>query len=98
MEIYAEYVSKIEGRPYIVTARRGLRSVKAQQRSEPVEWFAFFRRKDDRNGYYRVVGRNADKDLAYKMILDFELRRSIYCKTGCWEEIEIKAAAMGIDA
>ena len=96
LKIYAEYISKIEGSPYIITARRGLRSTKAQRHSKPMEWFAFFRRKDDRNGYARVVGRNADKDLAYKMILDFELRHSIYCKTGCWEEIEIKAVAMGI--
>lgn len=91
MKIYAGYLSAIEGAPYVFAITR-----MASRRSERPEWYIFFRRKDDENGYARTVGRGIDKDLAYKMLFDYEFRHCVYCKTCSWEEIEIKATAAGV--
>ena len=90
-KIYAAYCSVVEGTPYYFVVRHKTpiwSSYKGQDR----EWAVYFKSKANRKGYAYMPGHHIEKDMAYKMILDFYMA----WKNLSWEEIKMKAAIAGI--
>ena len=90
-KIYAAYCSAVEGTPYYFVVRHKTpiwSSYKGQER----EWAVDFKSKANRKGCAHITGHHIEKDLAYKMVLDFYMAY----KNLSWEEIKMKAAIDGI--
>ena len=90
-KIYAAYLSATEGVQYYFLVRH-MTPIWASHKGADQEWAVYFRSKDDEKGHARITGHHVEKDLAYKMVLDFYMRY----KNLSWEEIKMKAAIAGI--
>lgn len=90
-KIYAAYRSAVEGTPYYFVVRHKT-PVWSSYKGPGCEWTVCFKSKTDRKGYARMSGHHIEKDLAYKMILDFYME----LKNLSWEEIKLKAAIAGL--
>lgn len=90
-KIYAAYRSIVEGMPYYFIVRHKT-PIWSSYKGPDREWAVYFKSKMNRKGHAHITGHHIEKDLAYKMILDFYMR----WKNLSWEEIKMKAAIAGI--
>ena len=91
-KLYAAYRSAAEGVKYYFLVRY-VTPVWSSYKGPDREWAVYFRSRTDEESHARLIGHHVEKDLAYKMVFDF------YMKTEdlSWEELQIKAAAAGVD-
>lgn len=91
-KIYAAYRSAVEGTPYYFVVRHKT-PVWSSYKGPDQKWAVYFKSKTGRKGRaYHITGNHIEKDLAYKMVLDFYMG----WKKLSWEEIKMKAAIAGI--
>lgn len=90
-KIYAAYRSAVEGTLYYFIVRHKT-PIWSSYKGPDREWAVYFKSKTNRKGYSYITGHHIEKDLAYKMILDFY----IGCENLSWEEIKMKAVIAGI--
>ena len=90
-KIYAAWRSAVEGTRYYFIVRHKT-PIWSSYKGPDREWAVYFKSKTDKIGRARITGHHIEKDLAYKMVLDFYMG----WKKLSWEEIKIKAAIAGI--
>ena len=90
-KIYAAYCSAVEGTQYYFVVRRKT-PIWSSYKGPDSEWAVYFKSKALEKGRSHITGHHIEKDLAYKMILDFYMAR----KNLSWEEIKMKAAIAGL--
>lgn len=90
-KIYAAYCSAVEGTQYYFVVRHKT-PIWSSYKGPDSEWAVYFKSKALGKGRAHITGHHIEKDLAYKMILDFYMAR----KNLSWEEIKMKAAIAGL--
>ena len=90
-KIYAAYCSAVEGTSYYFVVKHKT-PIWSDYKGPDQEWAVYFKSKENEKGCAHMTGHHIEKDLAYKMILDFYMA----WKNLSWEEIKIKAAIAGI--
>ena len=90
-KIYMAYCSAVEGTQYyfVVIHKTPLWS---SYKGPDSEWAVYFKSKALGKGRAHITGHHIEKDLAYKMILDFYMA----LKNLSLEEIRMKAAIAGL--
>jgi len=89
-KMYAAYRSAVECVPYYFFVVKHKTPIWA---GSGYEWVVYLKSEIDLPGYSRITGHHAEKDLAYKMVLDFCMESNNLS----WEELKLKAAVAGID-
>ena len=90
-KIYAAYCSAVEGTQYYFVVKHKT-PIWSGYKGPDQEWAVYFKSKDNKKGCAHITGHHIEKDLAYKMILDFYMTY----KNLSWEEIKMKAAIVEI--
>lgn len=90
-KIYAAYCSAVEGTQYYFVVKHKT-PIWSGYKGPDQEWAVYFKSKENEKGCSHMTGHHIEKDLAYKMVLDFYMAY----KNLSWEEIKMKAAIAGI--
>ena len=90
-KIYAAYCSAVEGTQYYFVVRHKT-PIWSSYKGPDSEWAVYFKSKALGKGRAHITGHHIEKDLAYKMILDFYMA----WKNLSREEIKMKAAIAGL--
>lgn len=90
-KIYAVYCSAVEGTQYYFVVRHKT-PIWSSYKGPDSEWAVYFKSKALGKGRAHITGHHIEKDLAYKMILDFYMA----WKNLSLEEIRMKAAIAGL--
>lgn len=90
-KIYAAYCSAVECTPYYFVVKHKT-PIWSDYKGPDQEWAVYFKSKENKKGCAHMTGHHIEKDLAYKMVLDFYMAY----KNLSWEEIKMKAAIVGI--
>ena len=90
-KIYAAYCSAVEGTQYYFVVRHKT-PIWSSYKGPDSEWAVYFKSKVLGKGRAHITGHHIEKDLAYKMILDFYMA----WKNLSLEEIKMKAAIAGL--
>ena len=90
-KIYAAYCSAVEGTQYYFVVRHKT-PIWSSYKGPESEWAVYFKSKELGKGRAHITGHHIEKDLAYKMILDFYMA----LKNLSLEEIRMKAAIAGL--
>lgn len=90
-KIYAAYCSAVEGTQYYFVVRHKT-PIWSSYKGPDSEWAVYFKSKAIGKGRAHITGHHIEKDLAYKMILDFYMA----WKNLSLEEIRMKAAIAGL--
>ena len=90
-KIYAAYCSVVEGTPYYFVVKHKT-PIWSDYKGPDQEWAVYFKSKENKKGCAHMTGHHIEKDLTYKMVLDFYMAY----KNLSWEEIKMKAAIAGI--
>ena len=90
-KIYAAYCSAVEGTQYYFVVRHKT-PIWSSYKGPDSEWAVYFKSKALGRGRAHITGHHIEKDLAYKMILDFYMA----LKNLSLEEIRMKAAIAGL--
>ena len=90
-KIYAAYCSAVEGTQYYFVVRHKT-PIWSSYKGPDSEWAVYFKSKALGKDRAHITGHHIEKDLAYKMILDFY----IALKNLSLEEIRMKAAIAGL--
>lgn len=90
-KIYAAYCSTVEGTPYYFVVRHKT-PIWSSYKGPDREWAVYFKSKMTEKSHAYITGHHIEKDLAYKMILNFYME----WKNLSWEENKMKATIAGI--